>query len=112
MKQTYVYSHYQKNYTLCPVKKYYPLYDVCICKVESKYFYTCYYAIIDIKSGLQCGKTFKKLKDAIEFMNDTEDENFIDWFNRVTVARSTAKYVLRCASLSEYEFFRRGLSHE
>ena len=51
-----------------------------------------HYALTDIETGLNAGKSFKKLKDAKSFMDHTEEVNFINWYNAVQKARKTTRY--------------------
>lgn len=66
--------------------KEYKEFEVVIVKVDNRYTLT------DIKSGLGCGKSFMKLKDAKSFMEHTEEANFKNWYDAVEKARQTERY--------------------
>ena len=71
------------------VYKEYPEFGVAITK--SEYFIDSY-RITDMKTGLSCGKSFTKLKDAKSFMEHTEELNFKNWYDAVEKARKTERY--------------------
>lgn len=71
------------------VYKEYPEFGVAITK--SEYFIDSY-RITDMKTGLSCGKSFTKLKDAKSFMEHTEELNFKKWYEKVENARKTERY--------------------
>ena len=86
MKKVYV--RYLKTIEFTPVYKEYPEYGVSITKNN----YNDLYVITDIKTGLGCGKSFKKLKDAKSFMEDINKANFRNWFRAIEKARNTEMY--------------------
>ena len=68
------------------VCKEYKKYEIAIVKYDDRY------SLTDIKTGLGCGKSFNKLKDAKSFMEHTEELNFINWYEAVEHARNTDGY--------------------
>lgn len=66
--------------------KEYKEYEIVIIKLNDRYVLT------DIKTGLSCGKSFSKLKDAKSFMEHIEEINFKNWYNAVQNARTTERY--------------------
>lgn len=77
---------YSIEYT--PMYREYPEYGVCITRNN----YNGYFIITDIKTGLGCGRSFKKLKDAKSFMEHIEEVNFQNWLETVERARKTERY--------------------
>lgn len=57
------------------------------------------YCIFDEQTGLSCGKSFKRLCDAVAFVNDRLEEPFIDWVHRLNDARSSNNYHYLCLLL-------------
>lgn len=80
----------QFGYELISSKVYkeYPEFGLAITKISYKDLYR----ITDIKTGLSCGKSFTKLKDAKSFMEHTEEVNFKKWYEKVESARKTSRY--------------------
>ena len=68
------------------VFKEYKEYEIAIVRYDGRY------SLTDIKTGLNCGKWFNKLKDAKSFMEHTEEANFHKWYKQVVTARSTDGY--------------------
>ena len=68
------------------VLKEYKEYEIAIVKYGGRY------SLTDIKTGLNCGKWFNKLKDAKSFMEHTEEVKFRNWFEAVERARKTERY--------------------
>lgn len=92
MKTIYVrktsYNQFGYEITTAVVYKEYPEFGVAITKISYKDLYT----ITDIKTGLSCGRSFTKLKDAKSFMEHTEELNFKNWYDAVENARKTERY--------------------
>ena len=97
MKQIKVVRHVYDNsmnpslgYVYVNCYKQYKKYKIAI--TESIDYRCKYYTLTDIETGMKAGKSFNKLKDAKSFMENTEEANFINWYNAVEHARNTKTY--------------------
>lgn len=90
MKEMYIRIHANTRigYDIIRTKvhKEYKEYEIAIVKYDGRY------SLTDIKTGLNCGKWFNKLKDAKSFMEHTNEINFINWYKAVEHARNTDGY--------------------
>lgn len=91
MKTIKYYNRLTNKYEDIKVYKIYEDYGIAVTNNPSVYR-TRTYVLTDLKTGLGCGKLFKKIDDAKSFMEHTEDANFCNWWESVQKARSTDYY--------------------
>lgn len=98
-KYIYIHNHILSGFTL-------PIYPVTVSKnvddlnvFIGKHPKTNLYCIFDEQTGLGCGVSFKRLRDAVSFINNRLEEPFINWVHKLNDARSSNKYHYLCLLL-------------